>query len=135
MTLDPTIEARVRAKREAPLDQDADVLALLDEVERLRVRAARCDVPDCAGGWVACEGDEGVASRRPCRACFAGCRHAEALHQQGLATQRARAEKAESLLAEQTALAENLEKALSIAATERQRVLSAIADVMHGPTL
>ena len=51
MTLDPTIEARVRAKRAHPLDQDADVLALLDEVERLRVRAARCDVPDCAGGW------------------------------------------------------------------------------------
>ena len=43
MTLDPTIEARVRAKREAPLDQDADVLALLDEVERLRAEA-RLDV-------------------------------------------------------------------------------------------
>ena len=109
MTLDPTIEARVRAKRACMFEQDRDVLALLDEVERLRVRAARCDVPDCAGGWVACEGDEGVASRRPCRACFAGCRHAEALHQQGLATQRARAEKAESLLAEQTARAERAE--------------------------
>ena len=43
MTLDPTIEARVRAKRAHPLDQDADVLALLDEVERLRAEA-RLDV-------------------------------------------------------------------------------------------
>jgi hypothetical protein len=36
MTIDPDIEARVRAKRAAPLDQDRDALALLDEVERLR---------------------------------------------------------------------------------------------------
>ena len=97
MTLDPVIEARVRAKREARLDRDLDALALLDEVERLRdaladEHAGRCaDQLDLAAALAAC--------------------------------------------AEQTARAERAEKALSIAATERQRVLSEIADAMHGPTI
>lgn len=38
---------------------------------------------DCDNGWIPCEGDEGVRSRRPCRACIAGYRHSEALLLQG----------------------------------------------------
>jgi hypothetical protein len=56
MTLDPTIEARVRAWRALPITQDhLDALALLDEVERLRDARAdehrrRCaDQLDLAG--------------------------------------------------------------------------------------
>ena len=33
----------------------------------------KCDVVDCVDGWIACEGDEGTPSRRPCRGCTAGC--------------------------------------------------------------
>ena len=111
MTLDPTIESRVRAKRAHPLDQDHDALALYAEVERLRdaiadEHAGRCgDQLDLAG---ACA--ERDAAREAVKIVDAN-------------------------LMEQRARAENLEKALSIAATERQRVLSAIADAMHGPTL
>ena len=161
MTLDPTIEARVRAKRACMLDQDRDVLALLDEVERLRdaladEHAGRCATELDHVGAVAMLAEQTARAERaeaglhdvlrlmpvasvPAIA-FTGHygEYVRAVVDEVCAERdaaRVAVKIVDANLIEQRARAENLEKALSIAATERQRVLSAIADAMHGPTL